>query len=79
MTEPNKPAAKEALSNHFCAYNDGEQTCDCFIAGFNAASDQMYKENKLMREWIQKRDCMCGKDFDCQRCKILSSLSPHGK
>lgn len=34
---------------HFCRFNDGEQTCECYDKGFEAGKDSMKKEilNKL--------------------------------
>lgn len=27
---------KTIIKNHVCRFNDGEQTCDCFVEGFTA-------------------------------------------
>jgi hypothetical protein len=53
----NLPKSKE-LKRHICQYNDGKQSCDCFIKGQKA-------ENKA---WLKGERChSCGKYMEPQR------------
>ena len=61
----NLPKSKE-LKRHICRFNDGKQSCDCFIKGQKA-------ENKA---WVNGTRCAtCGKEFirtemtdNCPQC-----------
>jgi len=47
MTPKNKSLALEA---HICRFNDGAESCECFLAGFNAAQEeqiQIMKEQEV--------------------------------
>jgi hypothetical protein len=53
----NLPKTKE-LKRHICRFNDGKQSCDCFIKGQKA-------ENKA---WLKGERChSCGKYMEPQR------------
>ena len=51
------------LEKHFCAYNDGKQSCKCFLAGFDAAQEEQItimeeqtETNERYLEETKKRD-----------------------